>query len=83
MNKWNKHRNEFPEFSTAEEYTIGIQEFLIHPPNGTLTKTRPNGDMLLYHPATNTFVVKDESGSPRTMFRPKEGVDYWHRQQGD
>jgi hypothetical protein len=34
----------------------------------------------LYDSKTNTFGVKDANGAPRTMFRPKDGMDYWNKQ---
>ena len=77
---WEKHGREFPEFHSAEEYEQGALRFVTHPPPGTLTKSRENGDALYYDPATNTFAVKDRSGEPRTFFRPNSGRAYWDRQ---
>ncbi len=77
---WRKHRREFPEYRSAEEYIEGAHRFLRGPPEGTQTKTRPNGDRLLYHPASNTFAVQAKNGAPRTMFRPNNGQRYWSRQ---
>ncbi|MFG9364496.1 DUF637 domain-containing protein, partial [Pseudomonas aeruginosa] len=77
---WQKHKGEFPEFKNAKQYVEGTQNFLSSPPPGTLTKTRPNGDTLLFDPKTNTFGVKDANGAPRTMFRPQDGINYWNRQ---
>jgi filamentous hemagglutinin len=77
---WRKHGREFPEFHSAQEYEQGALRFLTHPPAGTLTKTRANGDTLFYDPATNTFAVKDRRGEPRTFFRPDSGRAYWDRQ---
>lgn len=77
---WAKHRNEFPEFRSAQEYVEAAQNFLARPPPGTLKKSRNNGDILLYHPSTNTFAVGTSTGTPRTMFRPSSGRAYWKRQ---
>ena len=77
---WVKHHREFPEYRSAEEYIAGAHQFLRGPPEGTLFKYRENGDRLLYHPATNTFAVQAKSGAPRTMFRPRNGRQYWSRQ---
>ncbi len=44
--------------------------FLHKPPAGTLTQIRPNGDVVRYHPASNTFGVMDATGTPRTFFKP-------------
>lgn len=77
---WRKHGSEFPEFHNAREYEEGAARFVSHPPPGTLTKSRENGDTLLYDPATNTFAVADDRGEPRTFFRPDSGRSYWDRQ---
>jgi hypothetical protein len=77
---WQDHGSEFPEFVNAKQYVEGTWDFITNPPAGTLTKTRPNGDVLFYHPATNTFAVQSGSGAPRTMFRPTNGINYWNSQ---
>jgi len=77
---YKKHKGDFPEFQNAKQYAEGAKKFLNSPPKGTLTKTRSNGDTLLYNPKSNTFGVKGANGAPRTMFRPKNGADYWNRQ---
>ncbi len=80
LTHWNKHRNEFPEFQNAKQYVEGATDFLHNSPSGTLVKTRPNGDVLKYYPKTNTFGVMDASGTPRTVFRPTNGMKYWLNQ---
>ncbi|MGN6317219.1 DUF637 domain-containing protein [Trinickia sp.] len=77
---WDKHMSEFPEYQNAVQYVQGAQDFVSSPPPGTLIKTRPNGDTLLYNPSTNTFAVKTIDGAPRTMFRPQGGMSYWNKQ---
>jgi len=75
-----KHGAEFSEFSNAKQYVEGAKNFLHNSPTGTLMKTRANGDILKYHPGTNTFGVMDASGVPRTMFKPGDGMQYWLKQ---
>jgi filamentous hemagglutinin len=77
---WLKHGAEFPEFHNAAEYEKGALEFVTHPPPGTLTKHRENGDTLFYDPRSNTFAVATGAGVPRTFFRPDSGRAYWDRQ---
>jgi pyocin large subunit-like protein len=77
---WRKHGSEFPEYTNAKQYVEGAKNFLKNSPDGTLTKTRANGDVLKYDPGTNTFAVMDASGAPRTMFRPNDGMQYWLQQ---
>ena len=55
--------------------------FVAHPPKGTLTMTRKNGDTLLYDPTGNVFAVASKEGAPRTMFHPDEGRAYWEEQK--
>lgn len=78
---WQKHKAEFPEFLNAKQYADGAKTFMHNSPTGTLVKQRRNGDILKYHPESNTFGVMDSSGVPKTMFRPSDGIDYWSLQK--
>jgi len=77
---WGNHGDEFPEYGNAKQYVEGAHEFFSNSPEGTLMKSRENGDTLFYHPESNTFGVTNSNGVPRTMFRPIEGMDYWLKQ---
>jgi pyocin large subunit-like protein len=55
---WEKHGAEFPSFNSANDYYRGASDFVNTPPPGTLVKAAPNGDVLLYNPAMNTFGVR-------------------------
>ena len=77
---WKKHGKEFPEIQNAKQYAEKTKDFLNNPPKGTLTKTRPNGDILRYDPKSNTFGVKNADDAPKTMFRPTDGINYWNKQ---
>ena len=76
---WSKHKGEFPELQNAKQYAEKAKDFLTNPPKGSLTKVNSRGDTLRYDPGTNTFGVLSKDGAPRTMFRPKDGMDYWNR----
>ena len=65
----------------AADYARMAHAFIDHPPHGTLTLRRANGDRLFYDPAGNTFVVADRKGAPRTMFKPRDGMAYWEQQK--
>nr|WP_318384546.1 S-type pyocin domain-containing protein [uncultured Enterobacter sp.] len=80
---WVKHGHEFvgKSFNNSKEYVDATHDFVRTPPAGTLTKTRQNGDVMYYHPATNTFSVKTKDGVPKTMFKPKGGMEYWEKQK--
>lgn len=55
--------------------------FVDHPPAGTQTLKRSNGDTLFYDPKGNVFAVANREGAPRTMFKPDEGRAYWDEQK--
>ena len=55
--------------------------FVDHPPAGTQTLKRSNGDTLFYDPKGNVFAVANKDGAPRTMFKPDEGGAYWDEQK--
>lgn len=80
---WVKHGHEFVDktFNNSKEYVDATHDFVRTPPSGTLTKVRQNGDVMHYHPATNTFSVKTKDGVPKTMFKPKGGMEYWEKQK--
>ena len=77
---WAKHGAEFPEFHSAKEYGDAALVFFSNPPEGTLIKTRENGEKLFYHPPTNTFGAAAPDGTPKTLFRPTGRMNYWNRQ---
>lgn len=77
---WNKHKSEFLELRSQNDYDRFARDFVENPPAGTLTKTRSDGDVLFYQPSTNTFVIKDKNGSIKTMFKPKDKEKYWNAQ---
>jgi RHS repeat-associated protein len=78
---WKDHGKEFPELFNSKQYVEAARKFLNNSPEGTLIKVRPNGDILKYHPETNTFGVMDANGVPRTMFKPTDGMEYWLNQK--
>jgi pyocin large subunit-like protein len=64
-----------------DDFVEKAHAFVDHPPKGTLTLTRANGDRLLYDPKGNVFAVASKAGAPRTMFKPDEGIAYWEEQK--
>jgi len=67
--------------SSIDQYVKKAHAFVDHPPAGTLTVTRANGDTLFYDPKANVFAVANKDGAPRTMFKPDEGRAYWDKQK--
>lgn len=66
---------------TEEQFIRKAHDFVDHPPAGTQTLTRPNGDTLFYDPKGNVFAVASKEGAPRTMFKPDDGMAYWEKQK--
>jgi len=65
---------------TVDEFVAKAHSFVKHPPKGTKTIVRANGDTLFYDPKDNVFAVTTRSGAPRTLFKPDNGPDYWQEQ---
>jgi hypothetical protein len=80
LQHWNKHRAEFPELENSLQYVQRAHELLRTTRQGIQRKTRKNGEILLYDPNTNTFAAYSPDGAPKTMFRPKNGMQYWNSQ---
>jgi pyocin large subunit-like protein len=66
---------------TLDQFVQKAHAFVGHPPKGTLTLTRKNGDILYYDPKGNVFAVSSKEGAPRTMFKPDAGMAYWEQQK--
>ena len=66
---------------SAEDYLDKVTTFTGRPPRDAETVKRPNGDTLIYQASTNTFAVVARNGTPRTMFKPTTGADYWAEQK--
>jgi filamentous hemagglutinin len=81
------HSSDFPNLKTEKSYVDATKKFLNNPPTGTLTKIRANGEVVLYHPDTNTFAIATKNGTPKTMYKPdpsvhgyKNNLDYFYAQ---
>jgi hypothetical protein len=66
---------------SIDQFIKKAHAFVDHPPAGTQTLTRANGDTLFYDPRGNVFAVADKAGAPRTMFKPDDGQAYWDQQK--
>lgn len=76
---FSKHGSEFGDISKSE-YVNRANDLINSNGPDILTKTRANGDMLVYNKATNEFAIKSGDGFIRTFFRPTGGLDYFNRQ---
>jgi pyocin large subunit-like protein len=81
-----KHGADF-EAKNALDYVRQAEDFLHNPPAGALSKTRANGDVVRFDPATDAFGVMDKAGSPRTFYKPdpaqhgySTNLDYFNAQ---
>jgi pyocin large subunit-like protein len=66
---------------SIDQFIKKAHAFVDHPPKGTQTLTRANGDTLFYDPKANVFAVANKAGAPRTMFKPDDGQAYWDKQK--
>jgi pyocin large subunit-like protein len=66
---------------SIDQFIKKAHAFVDHPPKGTQTLTRANGDTLFYDPRENVFAVANKAGAPRTMFKPDDGPAYWEKQK--
>jgi pyocin large subunit-like protein len=66
---------------SIDQFIKKAHAFVDHPPAGTETITRSNGDILFYDAKSNVFAVAAKDGSPRTMFKPDDGRAYWEKQK--
>lgn len=85
---WGDHHKDFPGLLNSKQYVEATRHFTRNPPLGTLTKIRPNGDVIFYHPASNTFAITNKLGVPRTMYKPNikrhpysTNVEYFNAQK--
>jgi pyocin large subunit-like protein len=68
---------------SADEYAEMASDFLHRSQLQRLpTKIDADGVIRVYDPATNTFGAYNPSGTTRTFFMPKRGVEYWNDQPG-
>lgn len=65
-----KHHLEFPELKDEKDYILAAHRFFHFPPQGTLSKFKTSGDLILYDPKSNTFACYKPNGTPKTMYRP-------------
>ena len=75
------HHGEDFGAKTLNDYLGKVHDFAKNPPAAAETLSRRNGDKLIYDPKTNVFAVVRKDGAPRTAFKPRDGADYWKKQQ--
>jgi len=67
--------------TSEDDFLTKVHAFVDNPPKGVESLTRSNGDRLMYDAKANLFAVVDKQGAPRTLFKPRDGADYWKQQK--
>jgi RHS repeat-associated protein len=70
LKHWKDHKADFPELKNAKQYVETAKAFIAKPPAGTLSRSRPNGEVVQYNPKSNTFSVNQADGTAKTMYSP-------------
>lgn len=88
MNHWQNgraHRDEYPEFATAEEYEAFAVELLEMPVGGDILGHKDgHGNVIRYNRSTNDFAKGNPQKGVRTLMRPELGeAYYWERKKED
>ncbi len=78
--QFTKNGGDFGAVSEAD-YVTKVHAFVDRPPSDAQTVDRPNGDKLIYEAKGNIFAVVSKAGAPRTMFKPRDGANYWAQQK--
>lgn len=65
------------------DYAKRAHAFIDHPPKNAEKITRPNGDVMLYDKASNTFAIARRDGAPRLFRKPADGVATWDKAKSD
>ena len=80
LDHFNRHKNKFDDVNNLNDYLDLVYVYTKNTSSKILIKLRQNGDILKYDPEKNIFIVMDRNGTPRTMFKPSDGIEYWNRQ---
>jgi filamentous hemagglutinin len=72
---WSKHKGEFPEFLTVEEFAQHLDEVMAGP---SASKKLAKGRQAFWDVKTGTVVIRDPNSLDLgTAFRPKNGKAYF------
>jgi len=80
---YDKHviqQREFGNISKQEYLHMARSHLNRKPGDDILEKVRPNGDRIIYNRATNEFRAVDKDGYVKTYFKPRDSINYFHRQ---
>jgi filamentous hemagglutinin len=72
---WSKHKGEFPELSTADEFAQHIAQIMAKP---SASKNLAKGRTAFWDDQTETIVIRDPSSPDLgTAFKPRNGQAYF------
>jgi len=72
---WSKHRTEFPEFSTADDFTRHVDDVMTNP---SASKNLAKGRKAFWDDNSKTVVIRDPNHPDLgTAFKPKDGKSYF------
>lgn len=67
----------------AKDYARKARAFIDHPPAKAETVKRPNGDVMIYDKASNTFAIVRKDGAPRLFRKPPDGEAAWAKAKSE
>jgi len=80
LDHWNTHKNEFKELDNAKQYVDKARNFFEEKSDDILEYSRKNGELIKYNKITKEFGAFLEDGTPKTLFKPENGIEYWYKQ---
>lgn len=82
MNHWRNgrtHREEYPQFQTAEEYEAYALELLEMPVGGDILGHKDgHGNVIRYNRKTNDFAKGNPNTGVRSLYKPEQGEAYYY-----
>ncbi|MBX7195151.1 MAG: hypothetical protein K1X94_24060 [Sandaracinaceae bacterium] len=76
FNHWLKHGADFPEYQNATDYVRGAHDFFRNRGNFA-TRTRPNGQVVVFDSASERFGVFAADGTPSSYYVPNPAQHGW------
>ena len=73
-------KNEFKELDNAKQYVDKARNFFEEKSDDILEYSRKNGELIKYNKITKEFGAFLEDGTPKTLFKPENGIEYWYKQ---
>lgn len=80
---YDKHVVKQKEYGSIskQQYLEKAQDIIGSDSPNVISKKRLDGSRVFYNKETNDFVVLSKDGYIQTLFKPKDGIDYYNRQK--